>query len=71
MRPMHLSVTTLIMITTSNSSSSPDVIEAALDSGGLGYVVKAHAGRELLAAVETVCAGGKYVSNGEYRATQP
>jgi DNA-binding NarL/FixJ family response regulator len=37
--------------------SSPDVIESALDSGALGYVVKAHAGRELLAAVETVCAG--------------
>jgi DNA-binding NarL/FixJ family response regulator len=55
-----------------SQESSPDVIEEALNSGALGYVVKAHAARELLAAVETVCVGGKYVSNGhDYRAYAP
>lgn len=54
-----------------SQESSPDVIEAALNSGGLGYVVKVHAASELLAAVEAVCAGGKYLSNGDDpRATQ-
>jgi DNA-binding NarL/FixJ family response regulator len=54
-----------------SQESSPDVIDAALNSGALGYVVKAHAATELLAAVETVCGGGKYVSDGhDYRATQ-
>ncbi|MGA8489489.1 MAG: response regulator transcription factor [Terriglobales bacterium] len=54
-----------------SQESSPDVIEEALNSGALGYVVKAHAARELLAAVEKVCGGEQYVSNGDYRATQP
>jgi DNA-binding NarL/FixJ family response regulator len=47
-----------------SQESSADVIEAALDSGALGYVVKAQAGRELSAAVEAVCQGRQYVSNG-------
>jgi DNA-binding NarL/FixJ family response regulator len=47
------------------------MIKAALSIGALGYVIKAHAASELLAAVETVCGGGQYVSNGnDYRATQ-
>ena len=51
--------------------SSSDMIKAALSIGALGYVIKAHAASELLAAVETVCGGGQYVSNGnDYRATQ-
>jgi DNA-binding NarL/FixJ family response regulator len=54
-----------------SQESSTEVIEAALNSGAFGYVVKAHAACELLAAVETVCGGGKYVSNGnDYRTTQ-
>jgi DNA-binding NarL/FixJ family response regulator len=39
-----------------------DVALAALDSGGLGYVVKSDAENELLAAVETVMSGKRFVS---------
>ncbi|MGA8493584.1 MAG: response regulator transcription factor [Terriglobales bacterium] len=54
-----------------SQESSSDMIEAALSIGALGYVIKAHAATELLAAVETVYGGGQYVSNGnDYRATQ-
>jgi DNA-binding NarL/FixJ family response regulator len=44
--------------------SSADVAQEALDLGALGYVVKAHAGRELLVAVETVRQGRQFVSAG-------
>lgn len=44
--------------------SSADVAQEALSSGALGYVVKAHAGSELLAAVEAVCKGKQFVSSG-------
>jgi DNA-binding NarL/FixJ family response regulator len=37
--------------------SSADVIEEAMNSGAMGYVVKAHAASDLLAAVEAVCGG--------------
>lgn len=54
-----------------SQDSDPDVIEEALSLGALGYVVKAHASTELLAAVETVCGGGKYISNrNDYGSTQ-
>jgi DNA-binding NarL/FixJ family response regulator len=39
-----------------------DVALAALDAGGLGYVVKTHAESELLAAVEAVMSGKRFVS---------
>ena len=39
-----------------------DVALAALDSGGLGYVVKSEAENELLTAVETVMSGKRFVS---------
>jgi DNA-binding NarL/FixJ family response regulator len=39
-----------------------DVALAALDSGGLGYVVKSDAENELLAAVEAVMSGKRFVS---------
>ena len=39
-----------------------DVALAALDSGGLGYVVKSDAENELLAAVEAVISGKRFVS---------
>ncbi|HXW56649.1 MAG TPA: response regulator transcription factor [Candidatus Cybelea sp.] len=42
--------------------SSPDVVEDALNLGALGYVVKAHAGNELLEAVEAVVQGKQFVS---------
>ena len=44
--------------------SSADVIEEALSSGAMGYVVKAHAASELLAAVEAVFQDRQFVSNG-------
>jgi len=47
-----------------SQESSTDVAQEALDLGALGYVVKAHAGRELLVAVETVRQGRQFVSAG-------
>ena len=41
-----------------------DVVQEALALGALGYVVKAHAGSELLAAVAAVLEGGHFVSSG-------
>lgn len=43
--------------------SSADVMKAALSLGGLGYVVKAQAGVELLAAVQAVLQGKLFVSS--------
>jgi DNA-binding NarL/FixJ family response regulator len=45
-----------------SQESSVDVIEEAMNSGALGYVVKAHAATELLDAVEAVCHGRRFVS---------
>jgi len=42
--------------------SSPDVAQEAFNLGAKGYVVKIHAGSELLPAVEAVCGGGQFVS---------
>jgi DNA-binding NarL/FixJ family response regulator len=53
-----------------SQESSPDVIEEAMNSGALGYVVKAHAATELLDAVEAVREGRKFVGNG-WAVTQP
>ena len=47
-----------------SQESSAAVVQEALSLGALGYVVKAHAGSELLAAVEAVCQGRKFASNG-------
>ena len=44
--------------------SSPDVAQEAFNLGAKGYVVKIHAGSELLPAVEAVCGGGQFVSKG-------
>jgi CheY-like chemotaxis protein len=44
--------------------SSADVAQAAFSLGAMGYVVKAYAGGELLAAVEAVCKGRYFVSKG-------
>jgi CheY-like chemotaxis protein len=44
--------------------SSADVVQEALSLGALGYVVKAHAGTELLAAVQAVLQGKQFVSSG-------
>ena len=47
-----------------SQESSADVVDEALSLGAQGYVVKAHAGSELLAAVEAVCQGKRFVSTG-------
>jgi len=47
-----------------SQESSADVVQEALRSGALGYVVKVHAGIELLAAVEAVCQGRQFVGSG-------
>ncbi|MGA8489488.1 MAG: response regulator [Terriglobales bacterium] len=46
-----------------SQESSGDVVQEALGLG-LGYVVKAHAGRELLSALETVLEDGQFISSG-------
>jgi DNA-binding response OmpR family regulator len=45
-----------------SQESSADVVLEAFALGALGYVVKAYAGRELLAAVEAVLEGRQYLS---------
>ena len=47
-----------------SQESSTDVVEEALSLGALGYVVKAHAGTELSAAVEAVSRGRQFVGRG-------
>jgi len=44
--------------------SSADVVQEALALGSLGYVVKAHAGSELLEAVKAVLEGRQFLSSG-------
>src|SRR5208283_2977968 len=47
-----------------SQESSVDVVQEAFRSGVLGYVVKTQAGSELLAAVEAVRQGRRFVSSG-------
>jgi DNA-binding NarL/FixJ family response regulator len=44
--------------------SHADVVQEALHLGAQGYILKAHAGSELLAAVEAVRQGRRFVSAG-------
>ena len=46
-----------------SQQSSPDLVQAALETGALGYVVKSDAGGELLPAVEAVLRGQRFVSS--------
>jgi DNA-binding NarL/FixJ family response regulator len=46
-----------------SQESSADVIEEALSLGAMGYVIKAHAGSELMVAVEAVREGRQFVSS--------
>ena len=46
-----------------SQESSSDVVQEALSLGAMGYVVKAHAGSELLAAVESVRQGRQFVGS--------
>jgi DNA-binding NarL/FixJ family response regulator len=57
-----LSPQSKILILTQESSA--DMADEALSAGALGYVVKAHAARELLNAVDAVCHGRMFVSAG-------
>jgi DNA-binding NarL/FixJ family response regulator len=43
--------------------SSADVVQATVDLGTLGYVVKANAGRDLVAAIEAVLLGNTFISH--------
>jgi two-component system nitrate/nitrite response regulator NarL len=45
-----------------SQESSADVVQAALDLGARGYVVKANAASDLVAAVEAVLSGKTFVS---------
>jgi DNA-binding NarL/FixJ family response regulator len=47
-----------------SQESSADVIEEALSLGAMGYLVKAHAGSELLVAMEAVREGKQFISSG-------
>jgi len=47
-----------------SQESSADVVQEALALGALGYVVKAHAGSDLLPAVAAVLEGRQFVSRG-------
>ena len=47
-----------------SQEASVDVAREAFRLGALGYVVKAHAGSELLASVDAVCEGKPFVSRG-------
>ena len=46
-----------------SQESAAIVVQEALELGALGYVVKAHAGSELLPAVEAVLKGEQFVSS--------
>jgi DNA-binding NarL/FixJ family response regulator len=46
-----------------SQESDADVLQESLSLGARGYVLKAKAGSELLAAVETVISGKKFVSS--------
>ena len=47
-----------------SQESSVDVVQEALALGALGYVVKAHAGSELVTAVESVLEDRQFISRG-------
>jgi DNA-binding NarL/FixJ family response regulator len=47
-----------------SQESSPDVVRGALSLGAMGYVAKANAGSDLVAAVEAVLQGKQFVSAG-------
>ena len=43
--------------------SDPDVVRDALSAGGLGYVLKTEAARDLLSGIESVLLGRRFVSS--------
>jgi DNA-binding NarL/FixJ family response regulator len=61
-RIRKLSPESKILFVSQESSSA--VVQETLALGALGYVVKTHAGSELLAAVRAVLGGSQYISRG-------
>ena len=61
-RIRHVSPTSTIVFLSQNND--PDIVQAALDTGALGYVLKMNALGELLPAVEAVLRGKEFVSSG-------
>ena len=57
-----LTVSTRSKIVFLTQESSPDVVQAALDTGAHGYVVKVDAGADLLKAVSAVREGNRFLS---------
>jgi DNA-binding NarL/FixJ family response regulator len=47
-----------------SQESDPDVVQGALGTGARGYVLKARAETDLLAAVEAILEGKQFVSSG-------
>jgi DNA-binding NarL/FixJ family response regulator len=47
-----------------SQQSSKEIVQEAVALGARGYVVKAHARRELLAAIDAVLQGNVFFSNG-------
>ena len=45
-----------------SQQTSPDIVQAALETGACGYLVKADAGSQLLTAVHTVLRGETYIA---------
>jgi DNA-binding NarL/FixJ family response regulator len=54
-----------------SEQTSADIVHAALDTGASGYLVKADAGSQLVAAVRAVLRGETYVAPPPRRAPQP
>jgi DNA-binding NarL/FixJ family response regulator len=54
-----------------SQESSDDVIDEACSLGSWGYVIKAQAGEELLAAINSVCEGRRFVSTGADAHSRP
>jgi DNA-binding NarL/FixJ family response regulator len=52
-----------------SQETSADVVQEALHSGALGYVVKAKAGSELLAAVDAVLLGTTFIGSTHRQTT--
>ena len=46
-----------------SGESDPDVVRHAFSAGGLGYVLKSDAGRDLIPAIESVLLGRRFVSS--------
>ena len=47
-----------------SQESSPDIVQVALNLGGLGYLHKTRIHRDLMPAIESVLAGKEFVSSG-------